>query len=64
MDIYVKNSISEQEFRIQNTKKKTPNNRYELKVAWRIRYIRRHCNHQPKSGAVDETLAKIKAQEL
>jgi hypothetical protein len=65
MDIYVINSISEQEFGVQNTKKKTPSNRYKLEVALEDKvYSETYYNHQPKSGAVDETRAKIKAQEL
>ncbi len=65
MDIDVKTIISKQEFEIHNTKEKIARNIYELEVAMEDKaYPKTYYNHQPRSVAMDETLTKIKAQEL
>ncbi len=65
MDIDVKMSISEQQFGVQNTEKKTPSNKYEPEVVLEDKvYPEMYYNHQPASGEVDETPTKIKAEEL
>jgi hypothetical protein len=63
--IDVKTIISEQEFEVQNTKKKIVDNRYELEVTLKDKvYLKTYYSHQPRSVTVDETPTKIKAQEL
>ncbi len=65
MDIDVKTSISKQGSGVQNIETKIPGNRYELEVALKDKvYLKTYYRHQLKSVTVDETLAKIKAQEL
>ncbi len=65
MDIDVKMSISEQGFKVQNTKKKIPSNRYELKVVLEDKvYPKTYYRHKLGNVVVDETLANIKAQGL
>ncbi len=65
VDTNVHNSILEQGFRVQSTKKKIANNKYEPKVALEDKvYLEMYYNHQPRNVVVDETLAKIKAHEL
>jgi hypothetical protein len=62
MDIDVKMSISEQGFKVQNTKKKIPSNRYELKVVLEDKvYPKTYYRHKLGNVVVDETLANIKA---
>jgi len=47
------------------TQKKTTGNRYEPEVTLEDKvYPKTYYNHQPGNVAMDETLAKIKAQEL
>jgi len=65
MDINVKTSILKHGSKVQNTKKKKPNNKYELEVALKDKvYPETHYKHQPWSVIVDETLTKIKTQGL
>ncbi len=65
MDINVKNSISKQEYGVQNIKKKIANNKYEPEIAPKdIVYSKTYYNRQPGNVRVDETTTKIKAQEL
>jgi thiamine biosynthesis lipoprotein ApbE len=63
MDNSVNTSNSELKYWVQSTKK--IGNKYEPKVALEDKvYPNMYYNHQPRNVAVDETLAKIKAQEL
>ncbi len=65
MDTDVKTSISEHEFGIQRTKKKIVAKKYEPEVVLEDKvYPETYYNRQPGSVAMDETPAKIKAQEL
>jgi hypothetical protein len=65
MDIDMNISISKQTFRVQSIKKKVPSNRYELEVVLEDKvYPEMYYRHQLGNVAVDETLVKIKAQEL
>ncbi len=65
MDIDVKTIISEEEFEVQNTKKKIVRNKYEPKVTLKDKvYLDTYYSHQPGSVIVDENPTKIKAQEL
>jgi hypothetical protein len=62
MDTDVRISISKQGFRIQSTKKKILNNKYEPKVALEVKVCKEmYYRHQSRSVIVDEILAKIKA---
>ncbi len=62
MDIDVKINILEQGSKVQSTKKKIPNNKYELEVALDDKvYLETYYKHQPRTIIMDETLAKIKA---
>jgi hypothetical protein len=62
MDIDVNTSILEQGSKIQNTKKKIPNDRYELEVALEDKvYLETYYKHQLGSGVMDKTPANIKA---
>ncbi len=61
----IKTSIAEQGFEVYSTKKKIVSNRYEPKGALEDKvYLETYYNHQPGSVEVDETLQKIKTQEL
>jgi hypothetical protein len=61
----VKTTILEHEFEVQNTKKKIDGNRYEPKIVLEDKvYSKMYYCHQLGNVAVDETLIKIKAQEL
>jgi hypothetical protein len=65
IDTYVKITISKQEFEVHNTKKKIDGNRYEPKVDLEDKlYSETYYSHQPRSVAMNETLAKIKTHEL
>ncbi len=60
MDIDVKTSISKQGFGVQNIEKKIPCKKYELEVTLEDKvYTETYYIHQPRSVAIDETLAKI-----
>ncbi len=63
MDTNVKTIILKQEFEIQSTKKKRAGNIYEPEVTLKDK-ARDVLSHKPGSVIVDETLAKIKTQEL
>jgi hypothetical protein len=55
-------STLELNYRVQNIEKETISNIYELEVALEDKvYLKTYYNHQPRSVAMDETLAKIKA---
>ncbi len=62
MDIDVKTIISKLDFEVHNTKKKIVGNRYEPLED--KAYPKTYYNYQPRSVAIDEALAKIKAHEL
>ncbi len=65
MDTNVKTSNLKLKSRVQVIEQKTINNRYELEVALEDKvYPETYYNHQPNNVVVDETPAKIKAQEL
>jgi hypothetical protein len=65
MDTDVKNFISEQELEVQNIKKKIPNNGYELEVTLEDKvYPKTYYRYQPWSIVMNETIAKIKENEL
>ncbi len=65
MDIDVKTIILKQEFEVQNTQEKIVNNKYELKITLEDKvYLKMYYNYQLKSVVVNETLTKVKAQEL
>jgi hypothetical protein len=65
MYIDMNTSISKQGSKIYSTKKKVPGNKYEPEVVQKDKvYVETYYRHQLGSVAVDETLAKIKAQEL
>jgi hypothetical protein len=65
MDTYVKNFILEQELEVQNINKKIPNNGYEPKVTLEDKvYPKTYYKYQPWSVVMNETIVKIKANEL
>ncbi len=65
MDIDVKTNISAHGFGVQNIEKKIPSNKYEPQVALEDKVYREtYYRHQPRSVTMDETLVKIKAQDL
>ncbi len=65
MDTYVKISILEQGFGVQNIENKIFGNIYELEVVLENKvYLEMYYRHQPRSVVVDEIPTKIKALEL
>jgi hypothetical protein len=59
MDSSDKTSNSKLKSRVQITKQKTTNNRYEPKVALEDKvYLETHYNHQPRSVTMDEIQQK------
>jgi hypothetical protein len=65
MDTNVKTTILEHEFEVQSIEKKIASNKYEPELVLKDKvYLEMYCSHQPRNVIVDETLAKIKAQEL
>jgi len=62
MDTHVKTSILEHGFKVHNTKKMIPNNKYELEVALEDKvYLEAYYIHQLGNVVVDETPTNIKA---
>ncbi len=56
--------FSKHEFGVKSTKTKIVGKRYEVKIALEDKvYLKMYYIHQPRSVVVDETPAKIKAQE-
>ncbi len=65
MDTYVKTGILKHGSKIQSTENKIVGNIYELEVALKDKvYLETYYKHQLWTLVVDETLSKIKAQEL
>ncbi len=65
MDTNGKTSTSKLNYGVHNTEKKSTSNKYELEIALKDKvYSKTYYNHQPRTLAVDETLTKVKAQEL